>query len=81
VYFIVGGDGFAMLQRKDEQERRLDWKSGDLFVVEANEYHLHRARAGGTARVIQVKASGYFHDVGLAEDYLMQPGGWGPEKK
>jgi hypothetical protein len=56
-------------------------ESGDLFVVEANEYHLHGARAGGTARVFQVKASGYFHDVGLAEDYLMQPGGWSPEQK
>ncbi len=81
VYFIVGGDGFAMLQRKDEPERRLNWKSGDLFVVEANEYHLHRARSGGTARVVQVKASGYFHGVGLADDYLMQPGGWTTEKK
>ena len=81
VYFIIGGDGFAMLGRQGEPERRLDWKSGDLFVVEANEYHLHRARAGGTARVVQVKASGYFHGVGLADDYLMQPGGWTPEKK
>ncbi|MSO20662.1 MAG: cupin domain-containing protein [Acidobacteria bacterium] len=81
VYFIVGGDGFAMLQRKDESERRLNWKAGDLFVVEANEYHLHRARSGGTARVVQVKASGYFHGVGLADDYLMQPGGWAPDKK
>ena len=76
VYFIVGGDGFAMLQRQGEAERRLDWKAGDLFVVGANEYHLHRARTGGTARVVQVKASGYFNNVGLPDDYLMQPGAW-----
>jgi quercetin dioxygenase-like cupin family protein len=81
VYFIIGGDGFAMLQRQGEAERRLDWKSGDLFVVGANEYHLHRATPGGTARVVQVKASGYFHDVGLPDDYLMQPGGWPAPKK
>jgi quercetin dioxygenase-like cupin family protein len=76
VYFIIGGEGFALLQRKGEPERRVDWKAGDLFVVEANEYHLHRARSGGTARVVQVKASGYFHNVGLPDDYLMQPGAW-----
>jgi len=76
VYFIVGGDGFAMLQRQGEPERRLDWKAGELFVVETNEYHLHRARSGGTARVVQVKASGYFHGVGMADDYLTQPGPW-----
>jgi quercetin dioxygenase-like cupin family protein len=76
VYFIVDGEGFATLQRQGEPERRLDWKAGDLFVVEANEYHLHRARSGGTARVVQVKASGYFHGVGLADDYLTQPGAW-----
>ena len=80
VYFIIGGDGYAMLQRKGEPERRLDWKNGDLFLVEANEYHLHRARTGGSARVVQVKASGYFHNVGLAEDFMMQPGGYSGNK-
>ncbi len=60
-----------MLQRKGESERRLNWSAGDLFVVEANEYHIHRPREGSEARIFQVKSSGYFRRVGI-DDYLMQ---------
>ncbi len=73
IYYILDGEGFAVLQRKGEKQRRVPWKKGDLFVVEANEYHLHRAKAGGTARMLQIKAAGYFHNVVL-EEFVMQPG-------
>ncbi|OFW27267.1 MAG: hypothetical protein A3H27_07290 [Acidobacteria bacterium RIFCSPLOWO2_02_FULL_59_13] len=71
VYYVLNGNGYSVLQREGEPERRIDWKEGDLFIVEANEYHNHRAREGAGARRIQMKASGYFHDVGI-DKYLMQ---------
>jgi quercetin dioxygenase-like cupin family protein len=77
VYFVLKGDGYVTLQKGDQPERRLDWTEGDLFLVEANEYHNHRPRAVG-GRFIQIKPSGYFHRVGLADDFLMQNN---PDKK
>jgi quercetin dioxygenase-like cupin family protein len=71
VYFVLKGDGYVTLQKGDQPERRLDWTEGDLFLVEANEYHNHRPRAVG-GRFIQIKPSGYFHRVGLADDFMMQ---------
>lgn len=71
VYFILKGDGYVTLQREGEPERRLDWTEGDLFLVEANEYHNHRPRGIG-GRFLQIKASGYFHRVGLERNFLMQ---------
>jgi quercetin dioxygenase-like cupin family protein len=71
VYYILKGDGYVTLQKGDQPERRLDWAEGDLFLVEANEYHNHRPRSVG-GRFIQIKPSGYFHRVGLADDFTMQ---------
>jgi len=71
VYFILKGDGYATLQKGDEPERRIDWTEGDLFLVEANEYHNHRPRGGSRGRFLQIKASGYFRGVGI-DPYLMQ---------
>jgi quercetin dioxygenase-like cupin family protein len=71
VYFVLKGDGYVTLQKGKQAERRLDWTEGDLFLVEANEYHNHRPRAIG-GRFIQIKPSGYFHRVGLEDDFLMQ---------
>ncbi len=70
VYYILKGEGYATLQREGQPERRVDWKEGDMFLVEANEYHNHKPRAVG-ARFLQFKASGYFRRVGI-DDYLMQ---------
>ena len=70
VYYILKGDGYVTMQREGEAERRMDWKEGDLFLVEANEYHNHRPRSIG-ARFLQFKASGYFRRVGI-DKYLMQ---------
>ena len=71
VYFVLKGDGYVTLQKGNQPERRLDWTEGDLFLVEANEYHNHRPRAVG-GRFIQIKPSGYFHRMGLADDFMMQ---------
>ena len=71
IYFVLKGEGYALLQREGEPERRVDWKEGELFIVEANEYHIHRPRPGASARLLQMKASGYFRRVGI-DDYLMQ---------
>ena len=70
VYFILKGEGYATLQKEGGPDRTIDWAEGDLFLVEANEYHNHRARGPG-GRFLQIKASGYFRDVGI-EPYLMQ---------
>ncbi|MGH9785654.1 MAG: cupin domain-containing protein [Terriglobia bacterium] len=71
VYYVLKGDGYATLQKEGGPERRLDWTEGDLFLVEANEYHNHRPRGVG-GRFLQIKASGYFERVGLERDFLMQ---------
>ena len=71
IYFVLKGEGYALLQREGEPERRVDWKEGELFIVEAHEYHIHRPRPGSSARLLQMKASGYFRRVGI-DDYLMQ---------
>ena len=71
VYYALKGEGYALLQREGEPERRLNWSAGDLFIVEANEYHIHRPREGSDARILQMKSSGYFRRVGI-DDYLME---------
>jgi mannose-6-phosphate isomerase-like protein (cupin superfamily) len=71
VYLILKGDGYATLQKEGGPERRVDWTEGDLFLVEANEYHNHRPRQKAGGRFLQIKASGYFRDLGL-DPWLMQ---------
>ncbi len=71
VYYILSGEGYVLLQREGEAERRVDWKEGDLFIVEANEYHNLRPLADAGVRFLQIKASGYFRRVGI-DPYLMQ---------
>lgn len=71
VYYVLKGEGYSVLQREGEPERRIEWSEGDLFIVEANEYHDHRPRGGAGASRLQVKASGYFRRVGI-DKYLME---------
>ena len=71
VYVILKGEGYSLMQREGEPERRLEWSEGDMFIVEANEYHNHRPRATGRPSFLQMKASGYFRRVGI-DEYLMQ---------
>jgi quercetin dioxygenase-like cupin family protein len=70
-YLILGGEGYAVLEKEGHPERRLNWKQGDVFLVEANEFHVHRPRDGSLPRFLQIKASGYFRGLGL-DDYMMQ---------
>ena len=67
VYYVIDGQGYAILQREGEPRRRVNWQKGDLFIVEANEFHEHRARMGSRPRFWQVKPAGYFHNVGNVE--------------
>jgi mannose-6-phosphate isomerase-like protein (cupin superfamily) len=71
VYFVLKGQGYTVLQREGEPERRINWKEGDLFIVEANEFHDNRPRGGAGASRLQVKASGYFRRVGI-DQHLME---------
>ena len=71
VYFVLKGEGYSVLQREGEPERQIEWSEGDMFIVEANEYHDHRPRGGAGASRLQVKASGYFRRVGI-DQYLME---------
>lgn len=70
LYYILKDDGYATLQQEGGAERRVDWKEGDLFLVEANEYRNHRPVSLG-ARFLPFKASGYFRRVGIDKG-LMQ---------
>jgi quercetin dioxygenase-like cupin family protein len=72
VYHIMSGEGYAILQRDGEPKRRVNWQAGDLFVVEANEYHELRPRNGSSPRFWQMKASGLLYKIGnlLVEEGL-----------
>lgn len=72
VYHVMEGEAYAILQRPDEPKRRVNLEKGDLFVVEANEYHELRPRNGANPRIWQMKASGLLYKVGnlLIEESL-----------
>ena len=63
-YIVLDGAGYSNLQRTGESKRVLNWKKGDMYIIEANEYHDNRPREDMTTRYLQVKVSGYFHEVG-----------------
>lgn len=69
VYHIMGGEGYAILQTKDGPRRRVKWKQGDVFFVEADEYHRLIPLENSSPRIWQVKASGYFHNIGNLKIY------------
>ena len=69
VYHIMSGEGYAILQSKDGPRRRINWKQGDVFFVEADEYHRLIPLENSSPRIWQVKASGYFHNIGNLSIY------------
>ncbi len=64
IYVVLDGKGYSNMRREGEAVRRVNWQKGDLFIVEANEYHDNRAQANARTRYLQVKAAGYFHGIG-----------------
>ena len=69
VYLVLEGEGSSILKRGDEPARVVNWQKGDLFIVEANEYHDNGARIGSVLktpypRLMQMRPSGYFFGVG-----------------
>jgi quercetin dioxygenase-like cupin family protein len=64
IYVVLDGQGYSNMRREGESARRVDWKKGDVFIVEANEFHDNRAQPNARSRYLQVKAAGYFHGVG-----------------
>jgi quercetin dioxygenase-like cupin family protein len=76
VYYIMSGEGYAILQREGESKRKVNWKKGDIFFVEANEFHELRPLNNTKPRFLQMKASGIFNQVGN----LLIEGGLRPEK-
>lgn len=77
IYIVLDGRGYSNMRRDGEPLRRVDWQEGDLFIVEANEYHDNRAQQNARTRYLQVKAAGYFRDVGnvggiVVEDFENQ---------
>ena len=77
VFVVLKGEGYALVQRDGEAQRRFDWKEGDLYIIEPTEFHSDQAGGRPSARRLQIKPTGYFRDVGI-EKYLMQsvPAGW-----
>lgn len=63
-YIVLEGMGYSNLQREGEPMRVLNWQKGDLYIVEANEFHVNRPQEDATTRYLQVKVAGYFHGVG-----------------
>lgn len=64
VYVVLAGEGYSDLRKDGEAMRRVHWRAGDLFIVEANEYHDNRAAPDTRTRYLQVKPAGYFRGVG-----------------
>jgi quercetin dioxygenase-like cupin family protein len=64
IYVVLDGKGYSNMRREGEALRRVNWEEGDLFIVEANEYHDNRAQPNARTRYLQVKGAGYFHGVG-----------------
>ncbi len=64
VYHIMSGEGYVLLEKLDGERRRVNWKSDDVFLVEADEYHRLVPLENSSPRIWQVKASGYFHNIG-----------------
>ena len=64
VYVVLDGAGYSTMRREGEPIRRVNWQKGDMFIMEANEYHDNRAQQNSRTRYLQVKAAGYFHGVG-----------------
>jgi quercetin dioxygenase-like cupin family protein len=64
IYVVLDGKGYSNMRREGEALRRVNWQEGDLFIVEANEYHDNRAQPNARTRYLQVKGAGYFHGVG-----------------
>jgi len=69
VYLVLEGEGSSILKRGDEPARVVNWEKGDLFIVEANEYHDNGERIGAVLktpypRLMQMRPSGYFFGVG-----------------
>ena len=64
IYYILDGTGYAILQRVGEPERRVNWQKGDFIIVEGDEYHGHYPLDNTSPRLWQMKASGYFHNIG-----------------
>jgi len=64
VYVVLAGEGYSDLRKDGEALRRVHWRAGDLFIVEANEYHDNRAAPNTRTRYLQVKAAGYFRGIG-----------------
>ena len=64
IYIVLDGKGYSNMRREGEPLRRVNWQEGDLFIVEANEYHDNRAQPNTRTRYLQVKGAGYFHGVG-----------------
>jgi quercetin dioxygenase-like cupin family protein len=69
VYLVLEGQGSTLLKRGGEPARLVNWKKGELFIVEANEYHDNGARLDSESdssfsRIMQMRAMGYFFGVG-----------------
>ena len=69
VYMVLEGKGSTLLKRENEPARIVNWEKGDMFIVEANEYHDNGGRIGSDLgpphpRIMQMRASGYFFGVG-----------------
>ena len=69
VYVVLDGEGSTIMKRGSEATRIVNWQKSELYIVEANEFHDNGARIGSPLRrpyprVLQVKPSGYFRNVG-----------------
>ena len=66
VYVCPKGEMEISLKRagKNEVQRKVIWKEGDLIIVEADEVHYPASKVIGT-RFLQFKVSGYFRGTGI----------------
>jgi quercetin dioxygenase-like cupin family protein len=68
-YLALEGEGTTLLKNGDKPARLVNWEKGDLYIVEANEYHDNGGRVGTVPkppypRLMQMRPSGYFFGLG-----------------
>ncbi|MEM0068271.1 MAG: cupin domain-containing protein [Saccharolobus sp.] len=62
IYLVVKGKGYSIVG-----EKKLEWESGDVFVVPANEIHYHVNTGEEDSILFDVTDSGLLESLGILE--------------
>lgn len=71
VYFI-SGSGYTILQQEGKPQRRVEWRTGDLFSVPLNVRHQHFNTGNVPARMLMVTTFPLLLNVIANEDFIAE---------